>query len=289
MSVSAAGAAASGLLSIVATKIVAVLMGPASLALLATLQQLRQTAVTAATCNGQTALVQGASGFEGVARREYLRTVAMIFALATAGTAAALAFAPAAIARWAGLRATDAPLVRWLAVAMALSSLFVFLSGVLNALGAIAKLAILQVAGPAAMALLAWPAARGLPFPAMLAISAAATVTGGCFALGVYRGTLYRWFQGSRPVVRQARGAPFLFHLHGHAGYRPGCIERTDHRAWKDFARPRSGRGRPVRRGLGHQHESGYAGPGFAPDLLPPGAGAFDEPLKNGESTSQEC
>lgn len=207
MSVSAAGAAASGLLSIVAIKIVAVLMGPASLALLATLQQLRQTAVTAATCNGQTALVQGASGFEGVARREYLRTVAMIFAFATAGTAAALAFAPAAIARWAGLRDADASMVRWLAVAVALSSLFVFLSGVLNALGAVAKLAILQIAGPAAMALSAWPVARGLPFPAMLAISAAATVTGGCFVVGAYRGTLHRWFRGrgqrcAKPAAR---------------------------------------------------------------------------------------
>jgi PST family polysaccharide transporter len=197
MSASAAGAAASGALSIVATKIVAVLLGPASLALLATLQQLRQTAVTAATCNGQTALVQGASALGGMEHREYLRTVATIFSLATALTAAALAFAPRAIAAWAGLRIEDARLVRWLAIAVALSSLFVFLNGILNALGAISKLAILQIAGPAAMAVLAWPAAHGLPFPAMLAISAAATVTGACFALAAYRKTLHQWFRGT--------------------------------------------------------------------------------------------
>jgi O-antigen/teichoic acid export membrane protein len=210
MSVSAAGAVASGLLSIIATKIVAVLMGPASLALLATLQQLRQTAVTAATCNGQTALVQGASALEGAACREYLRTVGTIFALATAGTTAALALAPAAIARWAGVPATDAPLVRWLAVAVALSSLFVFLSAILNALGAIRKLATLQIAGPAAMAVLAWPVAHGLSFPAMLAISAAATVAGAFFGLAPYRGTLSRWLQGTGPWCTKRASRHFL-------------------------------------------------------------------------------
>lgn len=197
MSVSAAGAAASGLLSVAVIKIVAVLLGPSSLALLATLQQLRQTAVTAATCNGQTALVQGASALYGIERRAYLRTVAMLFALATGLSAAGLALAPQAIASWAGLRSEDAPQVRWLAVAVALSSLFVFLNGLLNALGAIGKLARLQIVGPAAMAALAWPVAHGLAFPAMLAISAAATVAAACFALAPYRDVLYRWFRGA--------------------------------------------------------------------------------------------
>ncbi len=118
-----------------ATKIVALLLGPASLAVLATLQQPRQTAVTAATCNGQTPLVQGASAFEGIARRECLWTVAPIFAAATTLTAAALALAPAAIALGRSLPIEAAPLVRWLAAAVPLSSLFVFLNGTLNALG----------------------------------------------------------------------------------------------------------------------------------------------------------
>src|SRR5665213_2311500 len=77
------GAIASSLLSALGTKIIAVTLGPGAVALLGTLQQLRDGAVTAATANGRTALVQGASALEGVARREYLRTAALLFASGT--------------------------------------------------------------------------------------------------------------------------------------------------------------------------------------------------------------
>ena len=69
----ASGSMASGLLSALATKVVASLLGPGSVALLQTLQQLRDGALAAATATGKTALVQGASAFEGSERREYLR------------------------------------------------------------------------------------------------------------------------------------------------------------------------------------------------------------------------
>ena len=203
MSLSAGAAAASGLLSAASTKIVAALAGPAAIGLLGTLQQLRQTALVAATANGQTALVQGLSAFPSEARREYLRTVSMILASATASAAALLALAPRAVARWAGLGAGDAFLVRGLAAAVVLSSLFVFLTALLNALGATGKLALLQLAGPGAMALLAWPVARAARegatgwFPALLAASAAATVLGAACALAAYRSTLTVWFHGS--------------------------------------------------------------------------------------------
>jgi len=193
MSISAAGAAVSGLLSIAATKIIAVLMGPAALALLATLQQVRQTALTAASGNGQTALVQGVSSLQGVARREYVRTVSVIFVGATAVT---VMIPAAVIGRWAGLGIENAALVRWLTISIALSSAFVFLNSLLTALDG-SRAAILQVAGPGAMALLAWPATHGLPFPALLAISAAVTVGGAGFALGKYRGILRQWFRGA--------------------------------------------------------------------------------------------
>src|SRR5262249_37485338 len=61
MSQTGGSSLASGLLSLAATKILAVMLGPAQVALLATLQQIRQTALTGATLNGQTALIQGAS------------------------------------------------------------------------------------------------------------------------------------------------------------------------------------------------------------------------------------
>jgi O-antigen/teichoic acid export membrane protein len=205
MSASAAGAAASGLLSAAATKIVAVLAGPAALGLLGTLQQLRQTALVAATANGQTALVQGLSAFTSEARREYLRTASIIVALATAFAAAALVLAPGAIAHWAGLAdpgIADPFLVRWVAAAVVLSSLYVFLGALLNALGAAGKLAWLQLAGPGAMALLAWPAARGVldgsreAFPALLTAAAGVTVAAAAWALRAYRRTLASWLFG---------------------------------------------------------------------------------------------
>jgi O-antigen/teichoic acid export membrane protein len=189
MTISAVGAAASGLLSIAATKIIAVLLGPGALALLATLQQIRQTAVTSATGNGQTALIQGVTSFQGVARREYVRTVSVIFAAATTLTV----LIPATfVARWAGLGIESVPLVRWLAVAIALSSAFVFLNSLLIALdGSLA--AMLQIAGPGAMALLAWPASQGLPFPALLAVSSAVTIAATGFALR----TRCEWLRGT--------------------------------------------------------------------------------------------
>jgi len=83
MSQSGLGALASGLLSAVATKMLAAVGGPAALAMLTTLQQLRQMALVGATGNGQTALVRGASALEGVEQTEYVRTVLCIFAAAT--------------------------------------------------------------------------------------------------------------------------------------------------------------------------------------------------------------
>jgi O-antigen/teichoic acid export membrane protein len=201
MSASAAGAAASGLLSAASVKIVAAIAGPAALGLLGTLQQVQQTALVAATANGQTALVQGLSAFPAEGRREYLRTVSIIFASATVAAAGALLLTPGALARWAGLH--DPFLIRGLAVAVVLSSLFVFLTALLNALGATGRLALLQLAGPGAMALAAWPAARGARegalgmYPALLAASAAVTVLAAIWALHAYRGTLAIWMSGS--------------------------------------------------------------------------------------------
>jgi PST family polysaccharide transporter len=208
MSVSALSAVASGALSALSSKIIAVMLGPAALAILATLQQVRQTAVTAATANGQTALIQGSSSLSGSARREYVRTVALIFAVATALAASVLVLLPVPVARWSGLGAETAGLIRWLALAVVLSSLFVFLLALLNATGAIGKLSLVQIAGPAAMALAAWPVARlgsqaSQWFPAMLATSAA--VTAGSAALAL-RGELPRaWFNG--PGRLWGRGA----------------------------------------------------------------------------------
>jgi O-antigen/teichoic acid export membrane protein len=192
----------SGCLSALATKIIAVMAGPAAVALLATLQQTRQMALVAATGNGQTALVQGASAFHGEQRREYLRTVAWLFLSATVLVTLALAGAPRLVQAVAGLPSGTESLLEWLAIPVALSAVFVFLSAMLNALGGIGRLGVLQVAASLAMALGAWVAARSLiegrvqGVVYLLAVSAAVSVFLAAGLLARDAGELWHWFCG---------------------------------------------------------------------------------------------
>jgi O-antigen/teichoic acid export membrane protein len=183
------GSVASGLLSALATKIVATAAGPAYLGLLATLQQTRQAALVAATANGQTALVRGASALQGRQRREFVRTSASITAASTLAVLLVMVGAPQWAARFAGMSGEGPGMIRLLAVAVLLSSTFVFLSSLLNALGGIAELASLQIIASAAMALGAWPAAvaavsgKRESMALLLAFSSFATVAGACWML----------------------------------------------------------------------------------------------------------
>jgi len=166
------------------------------------LQQTRQTAVIAATANGQAALVQGISARSGLERREYARTGLTIFAFATALIALIMFAAPQWAARLTGLGSGRAPLVRWLAVQVVLLSAFLFLTALVNALGAIGKLAALQSVSPAVAALAMVPAALALAagretlLPVVLAGAAAAAVVAALFVLKDYRTELRQWFGG---------------------------------------------------------------------------------------------
>lgn len=207
MTLSAACALVSGGLSAASTKIVALLAGPVAIGLLATLQQIRETALTGATLNGRTALVQGAAALRGRPRAEYVRTATLIFAGATALAAGLLMLAPLQVARWSGLPVAAAPMAARLSIAVAFSSVFVYLSALLNALGAARKLALLQLAGPGAMALLAWPVARREAFALMLGAAAAVTALAAALALLAERETLPGWYHrpGSRWSWTSAR------------------------------------------------------------------------------------
>jgi len=202
MSQTGGASIASGLVSALGTKIVATLLGPGSVALVATLQQLRDGAVIAATANGRTALVQGASELDTVARRDYLRTVAIFFSAATFLIALAMLAVPREILRWTGLPRATGPLLPWLAATVVLLSLFVFLSAILNALKQIGKLAWLQLASPVAGAVVAWPLARlvraGHPIALVffLVIPAAASAVAAGVLLDGHRGQIREWFQG---------------------------------------------------------------------------------------------
>jgi O-antigen/teichoic acid export membrane protein len=194
------GSIASGLLGALGTKIVAGLLGPGSIALLATLQQLRDGAVTVATANGRSALVQGASAREGIERREYLCTVALLFSGATLLVVTAMLTGPASLVQWSRLPAASETLLPWVALTVGLLSAFVFLTAILNALREIGKLAVLQVASPLTAALVAWPLATevraGHPTAIVLflTIPAAATLAAASIALRGHR--LHEWFRG---------------------------------------------------------------------------------------------
>jgi len=191
---------ASGLLGALGTKIIAALLGPGSIALVATLQQLRDGAVTVATANGRTALVQGASALEGVERREYLRTILLLFAAGTFLVAAAMLAAPSTVARWSRLPASSEPLLPWLAATVALLSVFVFLTAILNSLREIGKLAVLQVASPLVAAMVAWPLAAvvrtGHPTALVLFLAIPAAVSAAAAAIAMRGNRLGEWFQG---------------------------------------------------------------------------------------------
>jgi len=186
---------------------------------------LRDGALAAATATGKTALVQGASAFEGSERREYLRAVALVFAGGTLLVAAAMFAAPGQIVRWSRLPAASEPLLPWLAVTVALLSVFVFLTAILNALGEIGKLALLQLASPLVSAMVAWPVAlavrAGHPvaMAVFLMIPAAATVVAAAIALGRHREQVREWLEAG-PMVDRG-GIPALpFDLRSDAGQR---------------------------------------------------------------------
>lgn len=191
---------AGGLLGALGTKIIAAMLGPGSIALLATLQQLRDGAVTVATANGRTALVQGASALDGIEGREYLRTVLLVFAGGTFLVAALMLAAPAAVVRWSRLPVSSEPLLPWLAATIVLLSAFVFLTAFLNSLREIGKLALVNLASPLAAAIFAWPLAAavrsGHPVALVLflAIPAASTVAAAAIALKGHGAG--EWFQG---------------------------------------------------------------------------------------------
>lgn len=214
MTLSAMGALGSGLLSAVSSKVIAAVAGPAALGLLGTLQQISQTALTAASANGGTALARGASALEGIERREFLRTAAVIFLSAAALVASVLWLEPAKIASLGGLPESSAGLVRWIAPIVALSAAYVFLTALLNGLGAAHRLAALQLAGPGAMAILAWAAARHagglIAFPLMLVASSSVTVMAVLLALRPYRLTLAGWFLGEGRWWRRRSLGQFL-------------------------------------------------------------------------------
>jgi hypothetical protein len=165
-------------LSAVASKILAAQAGPAAIATLVTLQQVRQGALLAATVNGQTAVIQGASSRTARDRREYVRTAALLFLAGTLVVCGVCAGFPGAVrrglgfgfglgagvdaGRGAGLGVVSGAAFRWIAASVLCSSALLFLTSLLNAMGRIKVLAQVQIVAPLMVALGMGPVVRAI-------------------------------------------------------------------------------------------------------------------------------
>jgi O-antigen/teichoic acid export membrane protein len=156
------GSGGSLLLGVITMKVMAVVLGPSGVGLYSLLRQTMLSTMSLGTLGGAVALVQGLASRKGQVRDVYLVTTFWVFVLgALLATAVLLVFAP-----WIALWVLDrndgqaTSLVRWLALPVALGVASIYLNGVLNGFRAIGVLALLQILGAAAMALLVYPASR---------------------------------------------------------------------------------------------------------------------------------
>ncbi len=160
-------------LAMVATKIFAVVLGPAGVGLVSLVRQTYQSALILGTLNGQTAIAQGIASRDRGAQGEYLSTALWI--LLTGGGSAALVFLifPSQISQFVMGREDQASvqLIRWLSLAVLAGVSSTYLSGVLNGYRAIGRLALLQIVGAAVAAVLAYPVALLLRAGHTLALS----------------------------------------------------------------------------------------------------------------------
>jgi O-antigen/teichoic acid export membrane protein len=180
------------LLGIIATKILAVVLGPSGIGLYSLLRQAIEVTKGVGTLGGEAALVQGLASRKGKPQDEYLVTTFWLFMLGASLVVVVLVgFAPW-ISPWILDRsdAQSVSLIRALAIPSALWVLSIYLTSVLNGFRAIGMLALLQVLGATAMALLAYPVAQladaGYSSAFIVMVSAPPTVgamIGGWYAL----------------------------------------------------------------------------------------------------------
>jgi O-antigen/teichoic acid export membrane protein len=158
------GSGLSLLFSAIASKILAVILGPSGIGLYSMLVQIQQTGIIASTASGGPALIQGIASKKNDARDQYVATVFWLYIGGTLLTATILIALAPWIADWT-LSTGDASivgLIRWLAVPLAFGVLQNFLFSTLNGFRAIGRLAIAQVTSSATIALFSYPLALSI-------------------------------------------------------------------------------------------------------------------------------
>ena len=204
--------------SAIASKLIAVVLGPSGIGLYSILAQVQQTATLGGTVGGGNALVQGIASKQDESRNAYLVTVFWIFLAGSLTVGALLVLlAPLLAPATIGENTPEAVgLIRWLALPTVLAGMLAYLNGVLNGFRAIGRLAIVQAAGAGTVALLAYPVSNlvdtGYPV-AFVALLSAQLGVSMLLALGMaLRSGWLRPFRnrGLRPMVEKRSAKHFL-------------------------------------------------------------------------------
>ena len=201
------GGASAGnlLLGAITMKVIAVILGPTGIGLYTLIRQTAEFSRRLGTVGGEAALVQGLASRKGEGQEKYLITTFWIFVMGClAIIVGLLVFAP-----WISLFVFDRGdqqtinLIRALSLPAALSVIATYLGGVINGFRAIGLLALLQVLGAAAMALLAYPVSRlvevGYPTAFIVMVSAPLVVD---IAIGTWCALRAGWLT---PLFRDPR------------------------------------------------------------------------------------
>lgn len=141
------------------TKMVALFGGPSGLAVYAQLRQAAQLSVLLATLNGQNSIVRRANSGSGGPSRDFLHTVAVLFAVGIAAASLAVILMAPLIAR-ALFSSTSEGLVvaiRFTSLAVAIGGCASFVLGVITSMSRVVVLAAITAGGSIATVLVAFP------------------------------------------------------------------------------------------------------------------------------------
>lgn len=146
------------LVTAITVKIVAIFTGPAGVGAWSLLRQSQQTAVSLGTASGAVSFVRGISQLPDSERGQFARTVAVSYLVLGGAVALGLVVFSSLLSQWVGT--LSAQIFAWLALPVLVAIFRDYIIALLNGIRAIGRLAVAQVAGAAAGAVLAYPAAK---------------------------------------------------------------------------------------------------------------------------------
>jgi antigen flippase len=145
------------LVTAITVKIIAMFTGPAGVGAWSLLRQCQQSAVAIGTCSGAISFIRGISQLSGKERSQFIRTVAVTYLLLGGCVTLGMILLSARLASWVGT--LNAHIFALLAVPVAIGILRDYLIALLNGMRAIGRLALAQIFGAVAAALMAYPVA----------------------------------------------------------------------------------------------------------------------------------